>query len=74
MNNHDIIGGLVIAAVVITAGILLFPEPPAGLHIPVATQAEAKRLSSDTELGRYFDCLEWIPTERVLQTCEGAAK
>lgn len=46
-------------------------QPPApALRIPVASVEEAKRLSRDDQLGRYFDCLEYEVETSMLQTCE----
>jgi hypothetical protein len=40
------------------------------VRIHVASYAEAKRLSADDQLGRYFDCLQFIPATVKLESCE----
>lgn len=40
------------------------------LSLPVASAAEAMRLSREDQLGRFFDCLEYEVETSMLQTCE----
>jgi hypothetical protein len=42
---------------------------PNRLRIHVGTEAEAKRLSVDDQLGRHFDCLQFIPATGALESC-----
>lgn len=42
-------------------------------HFAVRTgEAVGIRLSDRRNFGQYFDCIEWLPKESVLQSCEGA--